>query len=85
MYPVIIMLYFTDLGERWAPAVLDSEEELAFIRGGEIGNNVPNNYWIGGSTDADSGSILQYSDYITSREGNCIITQGYYMVFVYNK
>ena len=82
---IISKLYLSDLGEGWAPTVIGSEEELAFIRGGEIGNNVPNTYYLGGSTDADTDTTLQYSDYITDRSGNVIAKQGYYTVYCFNK
>ena len=62
-------LYVLDLGEGWAPVVFDSEDELAFIRAGEIGSNVPNTYWAGCSTDAHTDSIIQYSNYSTTRSG----------------
>ena len=65
------MLYFQDLGEGWAPAVLNSLEELDFIIGGERDFPIIQSYWIGGSTNATKGSTLQYpDDYSTDGSGN---------------
>ena len=47
-----------------APAVIDSQEELDFLREGQrsFRNSIP--YWLGGSTDYDQGDFLiPYANY----------------------
>ena len=47
-----------------APAVIDSKEELDFLRDGQrsFRNSIP--YWLGGSTDYDQGdSSIPYANY----------------------
>ena len=68
-------LYFKDLGNGWAPAVLDSEKELNFIRGGQERNRELGSYFIGGSTDAKEGKTLNYADIYTNRSGNHTVWQ----------
>ena len=70
-----MQLQFSELGEGWARAVLNSIEELDFIRGGQNGILDIESYWIGGSTDAEKNSTLEYSDYYTNDSGNFIILQ----------
>ena len=66
----IAILYFKDLGDGWSPAVLNSEEELNFIREGQKRNRELGSYFIGGSTDAKEGSTLNYADIYTNGSGN---------------
>ena len=49
---------FLGLSEGWALTVFNNEEELAFIRRGQEGNDVLASYYIGGSTDAQKGTNL---------------------------
>ena len=62
-------LHFADLGCGWAPIVLDSKEELDFVGKGQNFISWIQTYWFGGSTDAQKGTTLQYSDYNTDRSG----------------
>ena len=66
---------FSDLGDGWAPAVLDSQEELDLIRQGQKRNRELWSYWIGGSTAAEIDSTIKYSNYYTNGSGNHIVWQ----------
>ena len=66
-----VKVIFSDLGEGWAPAVLNNEEELKFIEEGQKKNTMISRYWIGGSTSKDS--TIGYSDYYTNGSGNHIV------------
>ena len=69
------------LGDGWAPAILNSEEELAFIRRTEDRTIVIQSYYIGGSTDVEEiGRTIEYSDYIPSSSGNNVLCQSDYMI-----
>ena len=62
------------LGHGWAPAVLNSEEELAFIRRAEDRTIVIQSYYIGGSTDVEEiDRTIEYSDYLPSSPGNNVL------------
>ena len=63
---------FSDQGEGWTPAILNSEEEWHFLRRGRVGKGDLHSYWIGGSSDADTsaGESIFYSQYINSGSGN---------------
>ena len=58
-----------DLGSGWTPAVLEYEEELAFIRDHLSEMDDLEHYFIGGSTNHASFDAFEYSDYITNRSG----------------
>ena len=64
----------SDLGDGWAPVVLDSLEELAFILKGHktIGRDYQR-YWIGGSTNVNEGRALEYNNYIWNESGNNVV------------
>ena len=64
-----------DLGSGWGPAVLEHEEELAFIRKQLKEMEYQSSYFIGGSTNDSSFDTLHYSNYKTTRSG-------YYIGFV---
>ena len=55
--------YITDLGSEWAPAILESENELAFIQNAQTGKLNIDNYFIGGFTNEEPGTIIGYSRY----------------------
>ena len=69
---LISLHYLSDLGNGWGLAVLDTEEELAFIRESQNNLNNVQNYWIDGSTDRESSRIAQYSQYLSNGSGNAI-------------
>ena len=60
-----------EIGDGWGPLVLNSEEELDFVRrGSEFQAPTIQSYWIGGSTDANKSSTIEYSEYYTNMSGN---------------
>ena len=65
-----VTFVFLELGDGWSASVLNSKEELDFVRGGASYHIVIQSYWIGGSTDADKGSTIEYSEYYTNMSGN---------------
>ena len=68
---LISQLLLKDLGDGWAPTVLESDEELNFLSKHQNGNDNVHSYWIGGFTDA----AKDYSDYYTDGEGNIMYYQ----------
>ena len=62
-------LYFKDLGDGWAPAVLENEEELNLIRKGQKKNRELGSYYIGGSTNATVGKTIGYSNIYPNGSG----------------
>ena len=89
-----VTFVFLELGDGWSASVLNSKEELDFVSGGASYHIVIQSYWIGGSTDADKGSTLNYSDYITDESGNelhfllkkqspRLINNGFYLIFLW--
>ena len=68
-------MYIIVFGEGWAPAILNSAEELAFIREGQAGNKEVSTYWIGGSIDAifTVDNVDIFSRYIPDGSGNYIV------------
>ena len=56
-------LLFLGLGEGWEPAILESEEEMAFIRQGHRGLSDIRSFYIGGFSDSNPGTIIDYSEY----------------------
>ena len=61
-------LYFSELGDGWAVAVLDTQDESNFIKEGQKSckNSAP--YWISGSTNFYNAEI-NYTDYIANNSG----------------
>ena len=67
--------YFTlELGNGWAPAILNSQEELDFILGAHTLSELQY-YWIGGSADLSEGSTITYATqlYLPNSSGKHII------------
>ena len=62
-------LYFSDLGEGWSPAALNSPEELTFIIKGFKNIRPHEKYWIGGSTDGETDQNIEYSAYFNNASG----------------
>ena len=58
-----------DLGNGWAPTVLESEEEFAFLRKRLSGVDNLRHFFIGGSTNITIFETFEYSDYNTTRTG----------------
>ena len=68
------MLSISEMGNGWAPVVINSQEEYDFLRQGQktIRNSVP--YWINGSTNAQQQFGLEhyrsnYTDYVANDSG----------------
>ena len=55
------------MGEGWAPAVLNTREEMDFIIQGQKGFSDNRNYWIGGRTNV-RGRSIDYSEYIPTEQ-----------------
>ena len=70
------MIYFSDFGDGWAPAVLNSPEELSFILKGfkNIGLS-HNRHYIGGSARHGPNKIIKYFEYHTNGSGNHFVYQ----------
>ena len=62
-----------DLGNGWAPAVLGSEGEFAFLRTHLCGVGDLRHFFIGGSTNITIFETFQYLDYNTTRSGDSIL------------
>ena len=64
--------HFSDIGNGWQPAILETEEEHNFIKEVQKSfiNSVP--YWIGGSTDIDIERYLWFNfpNYIGDNTGS---------------
>ena len=63
------MLSISEMGNGWALAVINSQEECDFLKLGQgtLRNSVP--YWIGGSTNITPVRRISYSSYITNQLG----------------
>ena len=61
-------ILFSEIGNGWEPAVLDTQEEYDFIKEGQRSFSSSVEYWIGGSTNATQ--FFTYSDYVTNDSGN---------------
>ena len=59
------MLSILELGEGWAPAVLDTQVEHDFIKTTHLANLLQNikSFWIGGSTSQPENTTISYSEY----------------------
>ena len=62
---------FIEIGDGWRAAILNTSEELDFIREGQrsFSNSLP--YWIGGSTN-EPNAIINYTEYITNSSGTIL-------------
>ena len=69
--------YFTlELGDGWAPAILNIQEELDFILGAHRLSELQV-YWIGGSTNNSDGSTIHYvaNQYLPNSSGKNLFTK----------
>ena len=57
---MIITLYFAELGDGWAPAVLETEIERDFIRQSQKGLGDAKDYFIGGSAYPEDTGTFDY-------------------------
>ena len=54
----------------WYPAIMDTQEELDFVRSAQKGFLNYTSYWIGGSTNSGPFTNIYLSDYRTTNSGN---------------
>ena len=65
-----IKTIFSGLGDGWAPVIFNSEEELAFVKAIHEDFNEIHSYWVGGFTDSELNSNVEYSNYYSDAGGN---------------
>ena len=65
-------MFSSEIGNRWKPVVLDTQEEYDFIKEGQKSLNNSVHYWIGGSSNANvtHNTVLNFADYIGNNSGN---------------
>ena len=83
-------MFFSELGDGWAPAVLDTRDEHDFINQSQKGWSDDQNYFIGGSVCPEhTGSFDYYSRdinnmdkpaYLTSHTGNFLSRSPFYIL-----
>ena len=66
---IITVNFFSEIGEGWAPALLNSQAELDFIFRSHSHTDLQR-YWIGGYTEVSAGRTITLSDYLTTEAGN---------------
>ena len=62
-------MYLSELGDGWVPAILNTQVETDFIRQAQKGLTDDRSYWIGGSTNTESGSIIDLNACLTDNTG----------------
>ena len=68
--PQCSLITFTAaLGNGWAAAVLDTQEEVDFIKAEQIRLGIDEDYWIGGFTDREEGKISLFPSQYSSESG----------------
>ena len=55
---------FSEIGNGWGPAILNTLDELYFIKEGQKSFCNSVSYWIGGSTNSQLNITLDYSDHL---------------------
>ena len=66
-----VISYFSDMGCGWGPAVLSSLSQIGDIRIAVNGSINDPGYWVGGSTDVESGNeVLYFGYYDKTRSGD---------------
>ena len=65
-----MFLYLSDLGEGWAPTILNSQSEVDFLKQAQkdFGDNT-RSFWVDGTTNAELNSIFDFNSYITGDSG----------------
>ena len=58
-------MIFPELGDGWAPTVLNDQREVDFIKAAQKGLSDSRSYWIGGSISSEPGSIASLNEYNT--------------------
>ena len=63
---------FSELGDRWAPTILETQDESVFVLNTQV--MTCGEYWIGGSTNQTPvQSGFQHTDYISDDSGTEIV------------
>ena len=57
-------------GEGWGPAVLNTQAEVDLIKQKQMEFYFDRSYWVGGSTSASPGNIIDLSEYNTGNSSN---------------
>ena len=57
------------LGDRWAPAIIDTEEEGIVLEFGVRDQNNRHSHWIGGSTNRQANTTMRMRHYIPDYTG----------------
>ena len=65
----VFCFWFLDIGEGWAPTIINSPEELDFLKHAQKSFIDDRSYWLGGSTSKKPWSIINLSDYIPGDSG----------------
>ena len=63
-------LYLSALGDGWAPAILNDQAELDFIRQGQSTFSDDRSCWLGGSTDTQPWDHINLNQYRIDDLGN---------------
>ena len=63
-------IYTIELGEGWAASVLDNQGEFDFIKEGQRTFHHSRNYWVGGTTNSNLNSYIDYSEYNVNNTGS---------------
>ena len=68
---MIFLVFWKEIGDGWAPAVINSQTEHDFIKTEQrtLSNN--NNYWIGGSTNIVPGTSFDYGHQYYDPQPDC--------------
>ena len=72
-------MYFSEIGEEWEVAVIETQEEYDFIREGQKSFSISVPYWIDGTTNVLVNNTFDYFDYIANDTGTfsirkCVIS-----------
>ena len=58
--------FFSDTGDGWGPAAINTEEEYDFLKEGQKSLCNSDSYWISGSINIGLGETFDFSDYNSS-------------------
>ena len=64
-----VKIFSSEIGDGWGPAKLNSQQEHDFIREGQKTFSSSRDYWIGGSSNADTDVKIEYSAYLENDSG----------------
>ena len=69
-FTYVYILCQSELGQGWAPAIINTSTELSLIKNIQLNLNNVQSYWVGGSTDADHWGPVTFFDYLPNTDGN---------------